>query len=177
MILPMEPDYRPLVRAVLDGYALDPWGTHGLAHWARVQENGLRLAAETGADPVLVRLFAILHDSRRESEYRDPEHGRRGALLAASLRPAIAVLASLSDLAFALLTTACADHTNQDFHDEPTIRTCWDADRLDLPRVGKTIQPRLLNTGAARESAVITWATRRSEDGYVPDWIKSEWGG
>jgi uncharacterized protein len=59
---------------------------------------------------------------------------------------------------------------------DPTIGVCWDADRLDLPRVGRTIQPRLLNTGAARESEIITWATRRSESGYVPAWIKADWG-
>jgi uncharacterized protein len=31
-----------LVRAILDGYRL-PWnGAHGMAHWARELENGLR---------------------------------------------------------------------------------------------------------------------------------------
>ncbi len=61
----LAPDYPLLVRAVLDGYALAPWGTHGLSHWARVWENGLRLAEATGADPTIVRLFAIYHDSCR----------------------------------------------------------------------------------------------------------------
>ncbi len=175
-MLSMEPDYRPLIRAVLDGYTLDPWGIHGLAHWARVLENGLRLADATGADPAIVRLFAILHDSRRLSEHRDPDHGRRGAELAARLRASLPLLAALSEAEFDTLATACTRHTDTDFHDDPTIRTCWDADRLDLPRVGKTIQPRLLNSGAARESEIITWATRRSESGYAPDWIKTDWG-
>ncbi len=36
-----------ILRAVLDEYVL-PWdGDHGIAHWARVLENGLRLAEET----------------------------------------------------------------------------------------------------------------------------------
>ncbi len=172
----MAPDYRPLVRAVLDGYALDPWGTHGLAHWARVLENGLRLADATGADPTLICLFAILHDSRRLSEHRDPDHGLRGAQLAAFLRTGLPILSALPDPDFDRLSTACARHTDTDLHDDPTIRTCWDADRLDLPRVGKTIQTRFLNSGAARESETITWATRRSESGYTPDWIKTDWG-
>jgi uncharacterized protein len=38
-----------ILSAVLEEYAL-PWvGYHGIAHWARVFENGLRLAEETGA--------------------------------------------------------------------------------------------------------------------------------
>ena len=41
-----------VIHAVLDEYVL-PWhGDHGVAHWARVLENGLRLAEETGADLV-----------------------------------------------------------------------------------------------------------------------------
>jgi uncharacterized protein len=172
----MAPDFPPLIRAVLNGYMLDPWGTHGLTHWARVLENGLRLAEAMGADPLIVRLFAIFHDSRRENEYRDPEHGRRGALLAASLRPAMPCLGGMSDPNFARLLTACSHHTDTDYNDDPIIGTCWDADRLDLPRIGKTIQPRLLNTTAAREPEIIAWATRRSESRHVPDWIKTDWG-
>ena len=127
-----NPDYPFLVRAVLDGYTLPPWGKHGLSHWARVWEIGLRLAETTGADTTIVRLFAIFHDARRLNENKDPEHGLRGALLAASLRgPGL----SLPDADFERLSIACTHHTDTDFHDDPTIQTCWDSDRLDLPRV------------------------------------------
>jgi hypothetical protein len=40
---------RPIVERILDQYALDPRGPHGVAHWARVLENGRRLARSTGA--------------------------------------------------------------------------------------------------------------------------------
>jgi uncharacterized protein len=170
---PIAPDFPRLVRAVLDGYTLAPWGAHGLSHWARVWEIGLRLAETTGADPTIVCLFAVFHDSRRLNENRDPEHGLRGALLAASLRgPGL----DLSDPDFAIISTACIHHTDTDFHDDPTIGTCWDADRLDLPRVGKRVDPRRLNTSAAKQPEIIAWAARRSVDDYLPALIKTLWG-
>ena len=75
-----------LLQAILKGYVLSPWGIHGLSHWARVLENGRRLAAVNGAILEVVELFAVLHDARRENEGMDPGHGRRGADLAALLR-------------------------------------------------------------------------------------------
>jgi uncharacterized protein len=74
----MAIDERAIIAEVLRGYALDTDGIHGVAHWARVMENGLRVAGETGADFEVVRLFALLHDSRRLSDGGDPEHGRFG---------------------------------------------------------------------------------------------------
>jgi uncharacterized protein len=173
MSQPSAPDYPRLVRAVLDGYALRPWGTHGLSHWARVWENGLRLAETTGADPTIVRLFAIFHDSRRLNDNQDPEHGRRGAALAAAHR---ARGFELSDPDFAILVTACEHHTDTDYHEDPTIGACWDADRLDLPRVGKPVNPALLSTPAAKRPEIIAWAARRSVDDYVASLIRTVWG-
>jgi len=75
-----------ILHAVLEEYTL-PWdGDHGVAHWARVLENGLRLAGETGANIEVVSLFAILHDSRRVNQASDPNHGPRAAEFASSLR-------------------------------------------------------------------------------------------
>ena len=69
-----------LVRHVLGGYRLSPEGIHGSGHWLRVLENGRILAAATpGADPALVELFALLHDSRRLDEDGDRGHGERAA--------------------------------------------------------------------------------------------------
>jgi HD superfamily phosphodiesterase len=79
-------DLKPIVHAVLKEYALPRDGTHGVAHWARVLENGLRLAEETKARIDVVRLFAVFHDSRRINESIDDGHGRRGAELAKSFR-------------------------------------------------------------------------------------------
>jgi uncharacterized protein len=127
-----------ILHAALEEYVL-PWdGDHGIAHWARVLENGLRLAGETGADVEVVRLFAVLHDSRRVSEATDPDHGPRAAEFARTLRGR---LFDLADPDFRLLERACAGHTHERTHPDVTIRTCWDADRLDLGRVGDHAPP------------------------------------
>ncbi len=68
----MELNIPLVLKAVLEDYVL-PWhGDHGVAHWARVLENGLRLAEDTGANVEAVQLFAVLHDSRRQNEVTDP---------------------------------------------------------------------------------------------------------
>ncbi len=75
-----------IVIEILREYSLPISGVHGIAHWARVLENGLRLAEITGADTDVVTLFAIFHDSRRINEGHDNGHGFRGAELAACFR-------------------------------------------------------------------------------------------
>jgi uncharacterized protein len=82
-----------------------PWrGIHGFPHWARARETGLRLATETGANPAIVELFALLHDARRRNDGTDPGHGQRGAEFAVTLR---GTLICLADPEFALLYAAC----------------------------------------------------------------------
>src|SRR4051794_33972358 len=164
----------PLVLdAVLEDYAL-PWdGDHGIAHWARVLENGLRLAGETGANIEVVRLFAMLHDSRRINEGSDPDHGPRAAEFASSLRGR---LFDLPEPEFRLLHRACAGHTHERTHPDVTIRTCWDADRLDLGRVGITPHPSRLCTEAARRPEMIKWADGRASFCVVPEFVREEWG-
>ena len=52
---------------------------HGPAHWRRVLRNALLLATRTGADEMVVRLFAVFHDARRLNDMHEPDHGARGA--------------------------------------------------------------------------------------------------
>jgi hypothetical protein len=54
----MSHDYTDILHTVLSGYALPHDGYHGVYHWARVWENGLRVAEHNGADEEVVRLFA-----------------------------------------------------------------------------------------------------------------------
>jgi len=125
---------------------------HGLGHWERVRENGLALAGMTeGADVEVVLFFALFHDSMRVNDGRDPDHGRRGSALAREL----ARVLPLEPLQLDQLTAACDGHTDGFVSDDPTVGACWDADRLDLPRVGIQPDPRLLSTAAARERAVL----------------------
>ena len=60
---------------------------------------------------------------------------------------------SLPDKAFDQLTYACRWHTKRRLSEDLTIAICWDADRLDLTRIGATVNPYFLNTPQAREIA------------------------
>jgi uncharacterized protein len=159
-MIDVVPHQAALLETIRQQYALDfRRGIHGLPHWLRVRENGLLLAAHTGADPVVVELFALLHDSRRVNDGRDRGHGARAADFARTLR---GVHIDLDDDAFEVLAFACRHHTDGLREGDPTVLTCWDADRLDLGRVGIRPDPRYLCTDAARMPAVLGWAWKRS---------------
>jgi uncharacterized protein len=150
---------KDFMQVIEQGYALHLDGIHGAAHWARVRDNGLRLAEQTGANPDIVELFAYLHDSKRLNDGHDPQHGLRAARFAASLQGS---LLSLSDIDLELLRFACEFHTDGLTEADVTVQTCWDADRLDLGRIGIRPDPCRLCTCAAREPATIEWALARS---------------
>jgi uncharacterized protein len=151
--------FEELIVAIRDEYVL-PWnGVHGISHWMRVRENGLYLAEKTGADPQVVELFACLHDSKRRNEFRDPGHGARAAQFVRTLQGSVI---DIADEALEQLVYACAYHTDGLTKADVTVQTCWDADRLDLGRVGIRPQARYLCTPAARDASVIQWAFARS---------------
>jgi len=92
----------------------------------------------------------LFHDSRRENEKRDDGHGIRGAELARSMR---GEYFDLQDQAFETLLDACNLHTDGHQASDITIATCWDADRLDLPRVGIIPDPDRMGTAPGRRLA------------------------
>lgn len=162
-----------VLQAILQDYVL-PWnGDHGVAHWARVLENGLHLAATTGANTDVVSLFAVFHDCRRVNEDFDPQHGLRGGEFAKSIR---GQFFQRADHDFQLLYRACEGHTHEKFHPDSTIQTCWDADRLDLGRVGVTPHPSRLGTALAKTTDMINWATERAIRGVEPSLVLDDWG-
>lgn len=150
----MEPkrwcDFDKLIQTVSAQFALSAGPSHGPDHWKRVEQNGLWLSTQTGADVFVVRLFAWFHDSRRENDYTDPDHGARGAAYAAAER---GVLFDLEDEAYDKLIHACIWHTDGPSSDDLTIGTCWDADRLDLGRVGIIPSAAFMSTAFGREVA------------------------
>lgn len=164
---------KPVLNAIVEDYALPLCGDHGVAHWARVLENGVRLAEETGASVEVVSLFAVLHDSRRTNEGTDPEHGPRAADFATRLRGSVF---DLEDHEFRLLHRACEGHTHERNHPDVTIQTCWDSDRLDLGRVGITPHPGRLCTDVAKRPDTIKWADGRARLSVVPSVVLEEWG-
>lgn len=137
-----------LLNSLKNQFQLGDEGFHGCSHWLRVLENGRRLTSLTGANLKVVELFAVFHDSQRENEGFDPGHGQRGADFAADMRGR---WFDVTDQEMDLLYQACALHTNGLTQADVTLQTCWDADRLDLGRVG--IAPRIdrLCTLSAKE--------------------------
>ena len=139
-------------------YKLRWMGTHGIIHWSRVYENGVKLSVQKGVNSRVVQLFSIFHDSQRQNEHKDRHHGKRGAELAIQLREMI----PLNDADFSLLTTACELHTNTLDHHDITVQACFDSDRLDLGRVGNHPLPELLCTPLAKQKETIESAYKRS---------------
>jgi uncharacterized protein len=152
----------PLLEAIRKRFTLAWQGTHGHPHWVRVRQNGARLVGMTGADQLVVELFALLHDSCRANEQSDPWHGVRAAAFADQLN---GTYFKLSPAQLELLKHACALHTQGLVLADPTVQVCWDADRLDLGRVGVRPDLKLLCTDAAKNPKILEWAWRRSRHG------------
>jgi uncharacterized protein len=148
-----------LIQLLRRKFALEWGGIHGAPHWARVKENGLRLSESTGANVKVVEAFAFLHDSQRLNDGPDRHHGRRAAALARGLPNS---LLDLTETEMDLLAAACEGHSDGVLTADITVCTCWDADRLDLGRVGIVPDPARLCTEAARDPAIIRWAYQRS---------------
>ena len=127
---------------------------HGIEHWHQVEFNGLLLAPRTGADIDVVRLFAIFHDSKRFDDGYDRDHGLRGAEFAKECREA--KLFEIDDARFEKLYHACKFHTHERSNDDPTISTCYDADRLDLGRVGFPLDPQKMATSFGSQIASLS---------------------
>ena len=161
-----------LLQAIRDQYQLPWWGLHGITHWARVYENGLRLAEHTEADREVLLYFALFHDAKRINEAWDQGHGLRGAEYAAILRGSHF---DMTQRSFDLLFEACQHHTDGLLEADPTVQTCWDADRLDLARARILPRPEHLCSQAARKPELIAWATERSLQRWEPAFLNDAW--
>ena len=128
-----------------------------------VRRSGQLIRAASDCDAELVLLFALFHDSRRFNEFHDPDHGSRGGELA---REMCGTAFQLEPDRLATLADACTRHDKGQTAGDTTTGVCWDADRLNLWRVGITPDPRLLSTSTA--SDLITEA--REFHGRRYDW-------
>lgn len=126
---------------------------HGISHWNNVWANGREIGWAVDADLEVVEYFAFLHDSQRIDEGADWLHGPRAVKFAYEHRD----LFDLSHSQFKELMSAVAGHTKLmpgcKAGQNPTIATCWDADRLDIWRVGYQVDPLYLFTDRARDLA------------------------
>lgn len=168
----MIPSLDRLMERILSDQTTDWHDIHGISHWGRVHANGLKIAAESGANVQVVELFAFFHDSCRINDGYDPQHGARGAEYACQLR---GDYFELTDSEFELLYVACRDHTDVLFHDHTTVQTCFDADRLDLGRVFIQPDPERMGTAFAKRAESIRWATDRAERSIVTEVVSPYW--
>ncbi|RLA39949.1 MAG: hypothetical protein DRR42_26585 [Gammaproteobacteria bacterium] len=117
------------------------------------------LAGQTGANRRVVEYFAFIHDLGRLNDNHDPEHGYRAALISENIA---GDLIEVDDSELDLLVAACQGHSDGRLEADVTVMTCWDADRLDLGRVGIRPDPLRLCSDAARSEDVIRAAYERS---------------
>ena len=153
---------QSFVEHCCEAYQMDHNGYHGFYHWMRVLYNGRMLADMENANIRVVELFCLLHDTQRRNERRDPSHGRRAARYARSLR---GVWIDISDEEMDLLTEALKYHSDGYTEADITVQVCWDADRLDLGRVGIKPAPHRLCTASAKSVDVLEAAYERSVEG------------
>lgn len=110
---------------------------HGPRHWRDVARIGLTIGKRsnlTGEELAAVFCFAAIHDTQRQTEYHDPEHGERAAevMLAIATDQHQVVLGDFRERC----RLALRDHDKGELSSDPLIGSCWDADRLTLGRVG-----------------------------------------
>ena len=123
---------------------------HGFYHWDRVYANGQMLLTEQ-VNPLVLGLFAYLHDACRENDGADIQHGERASVLVDQLRDSL--LYDVSDSDIHLLKEACRLHSVRYKTGNPTIDACFDADRLDLGRIGIIPDPDRMATEKGRQIA------------------------
>jgi uncharacterized protein len=141
---------------------------HGDDHWRCVAATGLALAPRVGGvDRLVVFCFGLLHDTRRLTDAFDPEHGARAAGFAAELRDEGAL--AVGDDRFDQLVAALVDHSSGLVSTDPTTGTCWDADRLHLPRVAIRPRRELFSTEAAWGEGAVA-AAQLLRTGGAPPW-------
>lgn len=145
-----RPEWIEVLKAEFESQFKNKRSYHGPWHWEKVEKNALALADNTpGSDRIVAQLFALIHDTKRENEFDDPKHGWRAADYAKKLFEEGKLKITLEQLD--LLMLACKFHNEGSVADNVTVGVCWDADRLDLTRVGIIPDRNLLSTQAAKD--------------------------
>lgn len=126
---------------------------HGENHWLRVTKVGLELTKQVpDCDLTVIFLFGLLHDTQRLCDGHDPQHGERASHFVQRMNNGVFLLA---DEQLKILAYALHEHDTGKISDDPTIGICWDADRLNLWRIGRVPRQPFLSTDPAK-----TWSMR-----------------
>ncbi|WP_052260719.1 hypothetical protein [Photobacterium gaetbulicola] len=163
-----------VITQLIEGYAFNhKLSDHGIGHWLRVMMNGMRLAEKnTSIDRDVVFWFALFHDSCRENETKDPQHGLRASQLIDQMSNKL----NLNDEQLHKLKRACEIHSQPVLHEDPTIAACLDADRLDLARVYINTDSKYLSLESSRDEAFLAACIHRARTRYTDkamlNWFK-----
>ncbi len=123
---------------------------HGESHWLHVTQCSLMLAEQTPhCDLAVIYLFGLLHDTKRLHDGRDSQHGERASEFVQHLQHEN--ILQLSHTQLDILTSACYDHNKGKTSEDMTIGICWDADRLNLWRVGMMPKEKYMSTHPAKQ--------------------------
>ncbi len=107
---------------------------HGYDHWRGVERRGHYIAERNGADKKVVSAFAFTHDIGRTVDSKEPGHGQWSADIIRQFFPP--EVFGLDTRQYRQLLEAVAEHDIETARSSDiTVQTCWDADRLDLPRL------------------------------------------
>ena len=151
-------DLDALVAAVTRGATHRDSPIHGEAHWRCVAWTGAQLVRATpDADRDVIFLFGLIHDAKRLNDGHDPLHGHRAAAFALELHGRFFRLDSAR---LKRLHRAIHEHADGRTTNDPTVGVCWDADRLNLWRLGVRPRESLLSTEAARRADTIERAAQ-----------------
>ena len=144
--------YLDLIEQIKKEFKIDYYGLHGINHWRRVYCNTQKLSKHYNVESEVFELFALLHDSKRQDELEDKHHGKRAAQFVVELLEVASI--ELSEKDTQRLIYACANHTHSDkknpLFNDLVVQICFDSDRLDIDRVGYTVDPKYLATNYAK---------------------------
>lgn len=142
-----------ILNLVKSNFKLDLNGYHGLDHWLRVYNNCLSISKYYKINSEVFELFALLHDSKREDEDKDLLHGKRAALFIKDLIKYNKINLSKDDAR--RLIFACSNHTRSNkkakLYQDLVVQICFDADRLDIGRVGIVPEEQYFQTDYAKK--------------------------
>ena len=145
-----NPNKLAIFKSSVAQMSLEPFGIHGPVHWSSVYHNCLNLYyMEIGTEATATYdwffwNFAMLHDCCRVSDHADIEHPYKAANMIPDGDPG-----TFNDM----LKIAIRDHSAGMRSEEPIIAMCWDADRLELPRVNIVPVPSLMSTKSGQKLA------------------------
>jgi HD superfamily phosphodiesterase len=123
-------------------------GLHGFDHLGRVAILAGRLARAVGEDVESAVVMGFLHDSARKDDGGGCLHAIESAVLARKL-----LLEFYPQMDRGRICDSIKRHADGETTSDLMVACLWDADRLELKRLGRVVDPDLLSTEIAKRLA------------------------